>query len=313
MKFRFCLLPALLALASLAHAEPRSWTSSDGKSSFQGELLEFTDTEVKIKHSGNFQIFKLPLERLSAADQTHVRGLLRERRRDDGLKSGAYAAQITGQPVKGVSKRGLNYQLMGNPKWQGAQRYPLLIWLHGAGQSGDDNESQMSGAPKPMLSEDSLKKHPCFFLAPQCPSRDIGWKNEVAENLVALIADLAENLPIDESRIYLTGSSMGGSGTWFMAAKYPQIFAACVPLCGGGDPKNAEVLKAIPFWVFHGDQDDQVPVDRSRVMVEAVKKAGGELMNYTELEGAGHLITATVYPRPELHDWIFAQRKRSAE
>ncbi|HCN31258.1 MAG TPA: hypothetical protein DIT64_21625 [Verrucomicrobiales bacterium] len=313
MKHHLCLHLALLLLIANLHAAPRTWTSSDGKSSFQGELVEFTDTEVKIKHSGNFQIFKLPVERLSTEDQAHVRGLLRERRRDDGLKNGPYAAQITGQMVKGVSKRGLNYQISGNPKWDGAQRYPLLIWLHGAGQSGDDNESQMGGAPKPMLTEDSLKKHPCFFLAPQCPSRDIGWKNEVAENLVALIADLVENLPVDESRIYLTGSSMGGSGTWSIAARYPQIFAAAVPLCGGGDPKNAEVLKTIPFWVFHGDQDDQVPVDRSRVMVEAVKKAGGEHMNYTELEGAGHLITATVYPRPELHEWIFAQRKKAAE
>lgn len=310
--FRSSLLFACL-LASAAAAAPRTWTASEGGASFQGELLEFTETEVKIKHSGNFQIFKLPLDRLSAADQEHVRGLLRERRRDEGLKSGPFAGLLTGEPAKSVSKRGLNFQLLGNPKWDGRQRYPLLIWLHGAGQSGSDNESQMSGAPRPMLSEDSQKKHPCFFLAPQCPSREIGWKNEVADNLVALISDLAEHLPIDESRIYLTGSSMGGSGTWYLAAKYPQIFAAAVPLCGGGDPKQAEVLKTIPFWVFHGDQDDQVPVERSRSMVEAVKAAGGEWMNYTELAGAGHLITATVYPRPELHDWIFAQRKPAAD
>lgn len=268
---------------------------------------------MKIKHTGNFQIFKLPLDRLSAADQQHVRGLLRERTRDEGIKTGPFAEKITGQPVKAVSKQGLNYQLQGNPKWEGKERYPLLIWLHGAGQSGDDNESQMAGAPKPLLTGESQKKNPCFFLAPQCPSRDIGWKNEVADNLMALIADLTNRLPIDESRIYLTGSSMGGSGTWYIAAKYPQAFAACVPLCGGGDPKNAEVLKEIPFWVFHGDKDDQVPVDRSRTMVQAVKAAGGALMNYTELEGAGHLITSIVYPRTDLHEWLFAQRRKAAE
>jgi predicted peptidase len=106
---------------------------------------------------------------------------------------------------------------------------------------------------------------------------------------------------------------MGGSGTWYLAAKHPRIFAAAVPLCGGGDPKQAAALKTIPFWVFHGDQDDQVPVERSRSMVEAVKAVGGERMNYTELAGAGHLITATVYPRTELRDWIFAQHKASAD
>jgi predicted peptidase len=186
-----------------------------------------------------------------------------------------------------------------------------VIWLHGAGQSGDDNEAQMGGAPKQLLTEESQKKRPCFFLAPQCPSREIGWKNEVADKLVALIAELTDRLPIDENRIYLTGSSMGGSGTWYMAAKYPQVFAAAVPLCGGGDPKNAETLKTIPFWVFHGDKDDQVPVDRSRTMVQAIKAAGGTLLNYTELEGEGHLITGTVYPRQELHEWLFAQRRQA--
>lgn len=303
------LMIVCLLTAAVAVAVPRTWTASDGGASFEGELIEFSEAEVKIKHSGNFQIFKLPLARLSEADQAHVRGLLRERWRDEGLKSGPFAPLITGTPAKSVSKRGLNFQLQGNPKWDGKQRYPLLIWLHGAGQSGSDNEAQMGGAPKPMLSEDSQRQHPCFFLAPQCPSRDIGWKNEVADNLVALIADLVEHLPIDESRIYLTGSSMGGSGTWYIAAKYPQIFAAAVPLCGGGDPKQAGVLKDIPFWVFHGDQDDQVPVERSRTMVEAVKAAGGERMNYTELAGAGHLITGTVYPRSDLHEWLFAQRR----
>jgi predicted peptidase len=299
-------------MSGFAAAAPRAWTSSDGKS-FQGDLIEFTDSEVKIKRMTDFQIFKLPLDRLSAADQQHVRGLLRDRSRDEGAKKGPFAEKVTGQLVKGVSKAGLNYQFQGNPKWEGKERYPLVIWLHGAGQSGDDNEAQMGGAPKQLLTEENQAKRPCFFLAPQCPSREIGWKNEVADKLVAFIAELTDKLPIDETRIYLTGSSMGGSGTWYMAAKYPQVFAAAVPLCGGGDAKNAEVLKNIPFWAFHGDKDDMVPVERSRTMVAAVKAAGGTLINYTELEGAGHGITGIVYPRPDLHEWIFAQRRKPAE
>ncbi|MFO1485195.1 MAG: prolyl oligopeptidase family serine peptidase [Verrucomicrobiaceae bacterium] len=306
------LLPALSLMllgAALAANPPREWTASDGKSKFKGDLVEFSEKEVKIRRSSDFNQFRVPLERLSKEDQAYVRGLLREQRRDAGMKEGAYAEKVTGQFVKGVSKQGLNYQLWGNPKLEGTQRYPIVIWLHGSGQSGNDNEAQLGGAPKVWTTEDNQAGSPCFLLAPQCPSADIGWKNEVADKLLALIADLTDHLPIDENRIYLTGSSMGGFGTFGIATKYPQVFAACVPLCGGGDVKNAEILKNIPFWVFHGDKDDMVPVERSRAIVEAVKKAGGELMNYTELEGAGHGITGIVYPRSDLHEWLFKQRK----
>lgn len=307
----FCHLLAASLLFSVVQAAnpPREWTSSDGKSKFMGDLIEFSDKEVKIRKRADFNQYRLPLDRLSKADQDYIQGLLREKRRDGGLKEGAYAEKVTGQFVKGVSKQGLNYQLWGNPKLDGTKRYPIVIWLHGSGQSGNDNESQLGGAPKNWTTEDNQAEGPCFLLAPQCPSADIGWKNEVADKLLALIADLADHLPIDEKRLYLTGSSMGGFGTFGIAAKYPQVFAACVPLCGGGDVKNAETLKSIPFWVFHGDKDDMVPVERSRAIVEAVKNAGGELMNYTELAGAGHGITGIVYPRSDLHEWLFKQKK----
>ena len=105
---------------------------------------------------------------------------------------------------------------------------------------------------------------------------------------------------------------MGGSGTWRMAAQYSQVFAAAVPLCGGGDAKNAEALKTMPMWVFHGDKDDMVPVERSRTMVAAIKAVGGELINYSELAGEGHGITGVVYPREDLHEWLFKQKKAAA-
>lgn len=309
------LLLTSFILAATLHAAPptyppRAWTSADGKSKFEGNLMEFSDKEVRIRRSADFNQFKVPLDRLSAEDQAYIRGLLREQRRDASLKEGTYAEKITGEFNKGVSKQGLNYQIWGNPKLDGTKRYPLVIWLHGSGQSGNDNTSQLGGAPRVWLSEANQGKNACFMLAPQCPSADIGWKEQVATNLLALIADLTDNLPIDETRLYLTGSSMGGFGTFHIAAKHPQVFAACVPLCGGGDIKNAEVLKTIPFWVFHGDKDDMVPVERSRAIVEAVKKVGGELMNYSELAGEGHGITGSVYPRIDLHDWLFKQVKK---
>ena len=300
------LFAAALQAASTTYP-PRVWTAADGTSKFEGNLIEFSDKEVRIRRSADFNQFKVPLNRLSAEDQAYIRSLLREQRRDASLKKGSYVDKITGQFTKGISKQGMNYQIWGNPKIDATRRYPLVIWLHGAGQSGDDNDAQMGGAPKTWVSDAAQDENACFMLAPQCPSRDIGWKNEVAEKLLALIADLTEQLPIDDDRIYLTGSSMGGSGTWHIAAKYPQVFAAAVPLCGGGDTKNAEILKTIPMWVFHGDQDDQVPVDRSRSMVAAVKAAGGELIHYSELAGEGHIITSIVYARQDLYDWLFKQ------
>lgn len=291
-----------------AQAEKRPWTSSDGKSTFEGELVEFSATEVRIKRSADFQTFKLPLDKLSEADQTYVKGLLREQARDGGLKDGPLSKLVTGQFVKGTSPEGLNYQLYGNPRWKGTGRYPLLIWLHGAGQSGADNEAQMGGATKAFFEEVNQSERPCFILAPQCPDREIGFRNAVAANLMTLIQSLSDALPIDESRLYLTGSSMGGSGAWYLGTEHPGVFAAIVPLCGGGDPGKAAALKETPLWAFHGDKDEDVPIERSRSMVEAIKAAGGTKVEFSILAGEGHLIAGGVYAKPELHEWIFKQK-----
>ncbi len=274
--------------------------------------MEFTETEVRIKRSADFQTFKVPLEKLSETDQVYVKGLLREQGRDAALKDGPLAKLITGTFVKNTSPEGLNYQLYGNPKWKSTERYPLLIWLHGAGQSGADNEAQMGGATKAFSTEENQGARPCFILAPQCPDRNIGFKNEVASNLITLIKSLTDSLPIDESRIYLTGSSMGGSGSWNIGTHNQGIFAAIVPLCGGGDPGKATALKDTPVWAFHGDKDEEVPLERSTSMVEAIKAAGGEKVQLTILEGEGHLIAGGVYAKPELHEWIFAQKLDSS-
>lgn len=305
----------LLAGVILAHAAPpatggrvsRTWTSSDGKT-LQAELLEYSSTEVKVKRSADFQIMKIPLERLSEGDRKMILDMVHKDALDTGLTKGPYAEQITGKFVQGKSKQGLNYQLYGNPEWDGTKRYPLVIWLHGSGQSGNDNTSQMGGATGVFTKPENQQEHACFVLAPQCPDAAIGWKNEVAQNLLALIADLADKLPIDQDRLYLTGSSMGGSGTWSILAKWPDVFACGVVLCGGGDPKTADAIKHIPIWVFHGDQDDMVPVDRARTMFAALQAVKGNIQ-YSELTGEGHNIAGTVYPKQELRAWMFEQRR----
>ena len=285
----------------------RNWKSADGRE-LKGELLEFDAKEIKLKRASDFQVIKVPLDKFSAEDRAFVAGLVHERNLNAGLTQGPYAEKITGAFVKGVSKQGLNYQLFGNPKWDGGKRFPLVIWLHGSGSSGTDNEAQMGGATGVFTNAGHQEKNPCFVLAPQCPDKDIGWKKQVADNLMLLIADLADKLPIDMKRLYLGGSSMGGFGTWSLCAKYPTVFAVGVPLCGGGDPKQAEALKNVPIWAFHGDQDPMVPVDRDRVAVAAVKAAGGTLIKYTELAGEGHNITGIVLAKEDLHDWVFSQR-----
>ena len=286
----------------------REWKSDDGKA-LQGELLEYSENEIKVNTSKNFKIVKIPMERLSQEDRDFVMAMVKKNSLDYSLTDGKFASQmVTGEFTKNVSEKGLKYQIKGNPKWDGKQRYPLMIWLHGAGQSGDDNTSQAAGSPRQLYNEEAQKKHPFFMLMPQCPDRAIGWKNEVADNLMALVTDLSENLPIDRDRIYLTGSSMGGSGTWGIIAKWPDVFACAVPLCGGGDASKVAVMKNVPIWVFHGDKDDQVPVENSRKMYAALQAVKGNIQ-YSELPGAGHIITDQVYGKPELEEWIFKQKR----
>lgn len=308
MRLRQLCLCLFFILVLPVHAGKRTWTSADGKSSFEGELLEYNASEVRVKRSADFRTFVLPLGKLSGEDQAFVKNLLREDARGAGVADGPHAALVTGAFVKGTSPEGLNFQFFGNPKWKGPERYPLVVWLHGAGQSGSDNEAQMGGATKPFTEEANQAERPCFVLAPQCPDRNIGWKDAVASNLMALVKSLCDSLPIDESRLYLTGSSMGGSGSWRIGTEHPGVFAAIVPLCGGGDPAKAAALKETPLWAFHGDKDEDVPLERSTSMVEAIQAAGGTKARLSILAGEGHLIASGVYAKPELHEWIFSQR-----
>ena len=294
------------ATADLPARITRVWKSADGRE-LKADLLEFSATEIKIKRAKDFEIMKVPLASFSEEDQKYVLKLVRERDLDASLKSGPYAASMKGSFVKLTSKEGLNYQLYGNAKWDGKKRYPLLITLHGSGQSGSDNEKQMGGVTGIFTDAAHQSANPCFMIAPQCPDSQIGWNKEPADQLMKLIDDLSEHLPVDVNRIYLTGYSMGGFGCFNLAVKYPIKFAAVVPLAGGGDPKKADVLKQTPIWAFHGDKDEMVPVERTRDVMKSIVEAGGTSAKYDELAGQGHGIPGMVYSREDLTKWIFAQ------
>lgn len=184
--------------------------------------------------------------------------------------------------------------------------WPLVLFLHGRGEShGPLSLVAKWGPPKYAERGDEL---PYILVSPQCPA-DGRWSDDTRqEQLVRLLDAAIKAYRVDEDRIYLTGLSMGGYGSWSLAARHPQRFAAVVPVCGGGDPEDAGKLTSLPIWVFHGDQDRAVPFRRSVEMVEAIRKAGGSKVRFTSLEHVGHNCWSSTYSLPELYGWMLAQK-----
>jgi predicted peptidase len=183
-------------------------------------------------------------------------------------------------------------------------RWPLVIFLHGSGQRGDDvNKVKVHGPPQ-LVAEG--KQFPFILLSPQCPEN--AWWTEETDMLSALIDKIETKYRVDRSRIYLTGMSMGGYGTWALATMEPNRFAAIAPLCGAGNVFTAWKLKDVPMWVFHGDQDHAVPLMRSQEMVDAVKAAGG-YPKFTIYPGVDHDCWTVTYNDPEFWKWLLDQRK----
>jgi len=188
-----------------------------------------------------------------------------------------------------------------------AAEYPLVLFLHGAGERGDNNRAQTkkNSVMQTLLSEENLAAYSCVVIAPQCP-KDQGWDTET---LMGLLEYAEAAWPVDTARIYITGLSMGGYGTWDMLAAYPDYFAAAVPICGGGDPESAALFKDVPVWAFHGAKDTVVGPERSREMVQALEEAGAKDVRYTEYPDAAHASWEPAYREAELFPWMFAQSK----
>jgi predicted peptidase len=211
------------------------------------------------------------------------------------------ARQFAGQITRSVS---LNYLLYLPPDYDAQESWPLILFLHGRGERGDDLELvKKYGLPAKLENGEHL---PFIILAPQCPAGSY-WTEEL-DGLNALLDDAIANLKVDTRRIYLTGLSMGGGGTWFMAGRYPERFAAIAPICGTGIRWIAqERLRDVPVWVFHGDADPVVPVEQSQMMVEALKAAGGNV-RFTVYPGVDHDSWTLTYNNPELYDWFLSHQ-----
>jgi predicted peptidase len=183
---------------------------------------------------------------------------------------------------------------------------PLLLFLHGRGES-DGPLSLVKKWGPPSLIERGESFH-YVVISPQCPRSPVSWANADQQSLLlALLGHIIQTCKVDPDRIYLTGLSMGGYGSWRLAADHPERFAAVVPICGGGKPEDAPKLKSLPIWVWHGAADTTVPLKRSAEMVEAIKQAGGTNIQFTTLEGIGHNSWEAAYASPDLYRWLDKQ------
>jgi predicted esterase len=208
----------------------------------------------------------------------------------------------------------LRYRLLSPMNYDSSKRYPIVVCLHGSSGCGNDNVKQIAACiPAAWLSNyENRIKYPAFLLVPQCPEGKtwggLGDIPAVDGLVIEAMRDLEKKFPIDTTRRYISGNSLGGYGTWHLTARYPDMFAAAIPIAGGGDPALANQLKNIPIWAFHGTDDVNVPVSRSRDVVEAIKNAGGHPV-YTEIPGKAHNIEKDVLATPGLLDWLFSQKK----
>lgn len=217
----------------------------------------------------------------------------------------------------------LPYRLLYPLNYNKNKKYPIVVFLHGSGQRGNDNETQLIGVPKRLTDAAGRSKYPCFIFVPQCSRKDVwvkfpnfpaGLETTVlatpsAGLALAKLDLLIKNLPVDPKRIYVTGYSMGGEGAFDFLTRRPNLFAAAIPICSVSDTAKAKLIYKTPIWAFHGDQDDVNDVKYSRLMISALENQKGK-PKYTEYPGVKHNSWTKAYEEPALFDWLFSQKKR---
>ncbi|HET6572137.1 MAG TPA: dienelactone hydrolase family protein [Fimbriiglobus sp.] len=193
--------------------------------------------------------------------------------------------------------------------YDGTTPVPVILFLHGAGETKGGKMMPVEQGIAPHIKGRREKSFPAIVVIPQSEKRTWRADSDDGRRAIAILDATMKEYKTDPNRVYLTGLSMGGFGTWSHAAAYPDRWAAIVPICGGGDPASAAKIKDIPCWVWQGDKDGAVNAKRSREMVEALKKAGGH-PRYTELEWIGHDSWDAAYATPDLYAWLFQQKKK---
>ncbi len=229
----------------------------------------------------------------------------------------------------GASGDTLPYRIMLPEGYTSGKRFPLLLFLHGAGERGNDNAMQLVHGGKLFAQPDIRARYPAIVVFPQCP-KDSYWARvdrdpqrgqwdfpfwETPSRSLGLVMEMMNALirteRVDTTRLYVAGLSMGGMGTFELLARQPHRFAAAMPICGGSNPLLAPLYAPhTPLWVFHGDADAVVPVELSRKMVEAVRRAGGKV-RYSEYPGVNHDSWTPAFAEPELMKWLFKHKSKA--
>ncbi len=224
--------------------------------------------------------------------------------------------EVSTVPAKGISTGFLNktmsvdgherkYVVYVPSDYDPAKRYPLIVFLHGMGERGDDGLLQSEvGIGRAIRLKADL--YPCIVVMPQCP-KDKLWVT-ATKHIETAMQRTESEYRIDKKRVYLTGLSMGGFGSWFYGAQHPDQFAAVMPICGGGKTSDAAQLAKLPIWAFHGGADHTVNPKASKEMVEAVKQAGGNIQ-YTEYPGVDHNSWDQTYTDARVVEWLFSQKR----
>ena len=221
----------------------------------------------------------------------------------------------------------LNYRLLRPEIEQAGEKYPLVLFLHGAGERGSDNEKQLFHGSQMWLNPVNRENYPAFVLFPQCPesgywayvNRPSSFETDkmpietpISPVFVVLkeLLDSYLTMPqVDKKRIYVIGLSMGAMGTYDLAIRYPELFAAAIPICGTVNADRLKAAKKVKFRIFHGDADNVVPVSGSRQAYKALKSAGADV-EYYEFPGVGHLSWNPAFNQSDFMSWLFRQKKK---
>ena len=223
-----------------------------------------------------------------------------------GQESGVFEDRVL-KDADGTEAKYVVFKPAGAGKVVEGKKIPLILFLHGSGETGTDGKKQATVGLGPVVKKEAAT-FPAYVVFAQSHKRNWRAGSTDANRALRMVDELCKEAPIDTNRIYLTGLSMGGYGTWSLAAAEPKRWAAIVPVCGGGNPADVAKFKDIPCWCFHGDKDTAVKVEKSREMIEALKKVESE-PKYTEYPGVGHNSWDKAYGTPELFPWLFAQKR----
>ncbi len=239
----------------------------------------------------------------------------------------AHEPQVNEDYAKHVYVDSLNtpmpYRMLSPSHVESGKKYPLVLFLHGSGERGDDNEKQLAHGASIFSNPANSDRYPAFVVFPQCkertwtanvderafmPGSPIPPETRTEETLINLVNELMRDHPIDCTRIYIVGISMGGIATYDLVCRYPELFTAAIPICGAVNPERLERAKDVKFMIFHGGDDDEVPVICSREAYRTLNSIGAEV-DYIEFAGAGHDCWSLAFNYPTFLPWLFSQSK----